>query len=235
MRDQASVNSVAMRTVSIVYNRVMDVGCFSHTLDHVGEHMNTPVLDEFSKLWIGLFAHSPKSRLLWRNQTGLSPPSYSATRWWGRFEVLQQLHTAFGDLSTFLNSDSLPPTSSSKLLDILNDLPKCRKLKMELAITVDSMESFVKATYILEGDGALALVAYEQISMLYSGISTEHYPNVYALAKSLSGGDNTREQQLVSYAKACVQPTYSYFKSKFDNDLRPTLLALKAARYFFIW
>ena len=56
------------------------------------------------------------------------------------------------------------------------------------------LEFFVKATSILEGDGALALVAYEQISMLYSGISTEHYPNVYALAKSLSGGDNTREQ-----------------------------------------
>ena len=106
MRDRASVNSVAMRTVSIVYNRVMDVGCFSHTLDHVGEH-KTPVLDEFSKLWIGLFAHSPKSRLLCRNQTGLSSPSYSATRWWSRFEVLQQLRTAFGDLSTFLNTQAI--------------------------------------------------------------------------------------------------------------------------------
>ena len=49
MRDRASVNSVAMRTVSIVYNKVMDVGCFSHTLDHVGEHMKTPVLDEFQR------------------------------------------------------------------------------------------------------------------------------------------------------------------------------------------
>ena len=92
MRDRASVNSVAMRTVSIVYNKVMDVGCFSHTLDHVGEHMKTPVLDEFSKAWIGLFAHSPKSRPLWRDQTGFPPPSYSPTRWWSRFEVLHQLH-----------------------------------------------------------------------------------------------------------------------------------------------
>ena len=36
------MNSVAMRTVSILYNRVMDAGCISHTLDHVGEHMKTP-------------------------------------------------------------------------------------------------------------------------------------------------------------------------------------------------
>ena len=36
----------------------------------------------------------------------------------------------------------------------------------------------------------------------------------------------------MSYAKACVQPAYSYFKSKFNNDLRPTLLTFKTARYF---
>ena len=49
MRDQASVNSVAMRTLSIVFPNVLDIGCFSHTLDHVGEHFNTPILDEFIK------------------------------------------------------------------------------------------------------------------------------------------------------------------------------------------
>lgn len=115
--------------------------------------------------------------------------------------MLHQLHNAFGDLSTFLNNDSLPPTSSRKLLDILNDLPKSRKLKTELAITVDSMESFVKATYVLEGDSALALVAYERISMLYSVISAEHYPNLYALAKSLSGGDVCDQVDAVGWWK----------------------------------
>lgn len=37
MRDRASVNNAAMRVVSIVYPNVLDVGCFSHTLDIVGE------------------------------------------------------------------------------------------------------------------------------------------------------------------------------------------------------
>ena len=48
MYDRASVNSVMMRTVSIVYNQITDIGC-SHTIDHVGEKMKTPVLDEFFK------------------------------------------------------------------------------------------------------------------------------------------------------------------------------------------
>lgn len=46
MRDRAPVNDVAMRTVTVIYNRMMDIGCFSHTIDHVGERLKTPVLDE---------------------------------------------------------------------------------------------------------------------------------------------------------------------------------------------
>ena len=41
MRDHASVNSVAMRTLSNVSPNVLDIGCFSHTLDHVGENFKT--------------------------------------------------------------------------------------------------------------------------------------------------------------------------------------------------
>ena len=60
IHDRAAVNTVAMRTVSILYDSLMAVGCFSHTLDHVGEKMNTLILEEFVKSWISLFAHSPK-------------------------------------------------------------------------------------------------------------------------------------------------------------------------------
>lgn len=33
MRDRASVNDMAMRTIKVVYNQLLDVGCVSHTLD----------------------------------------------------------------------------------------------------------------------------------------------------------------------------------------------------------
>ena len=36
---------------------------------------------------------------------------------------------------------------------MLNDQPTMRKLQIEIAITIDAMEAFVKATYNLEGDG----------------------------------------------------------------------------------
>ena len=116
IRDRASVNSVAMRTIKVVYPKIFDVGCYSHTLDHVGEKMDTSVLHDFIK---GFFAHSPKTRLAWSTLTGLSPPTYSTVRWWSRYEVIKQVHDAFGDVSSFLsNDDSLPPVTTGKLRSI---------------------------------------------------------------------------------------------------------------------
>ena len=37
MCDRASVNEVALKTVKIVYPYCLSVGCFSHTIDHVGD------------------------------------------------------------------------------------------------------------------------------------------------------------------------------------------------------
>ena len=55
MRDRASVNSVAMKTVKIIYPNVLDVGCFSHAFDRVGEHFNILTLTEFIGNWLSLF------------------------------------------------------------------------------------------------------------------------------------------------------------------------------------
>ena len=108
MRDRASVNSVAMRTLSIVFPNILDIGCFSHTLDHVGEHFNTPALDVFMKVWISMFSSSPKTKLAWTTKTGLSIPSYSVTRWWSKWEVMKFLHDSFGDVESFLEIEDLP-------------------------------------------------------------------------------------------------------------------------------
>ena len=51
MRDRARVNDVAMRTISVIYSNMMDVKCFSHTLDRVGEKKDDPY---FGRLYEGI-------------------------------------------------------------------------------------------------------------------------------------------------------------------------------------
>ena len=96
--------------------------------------------------------------------------------------MTQQMHNIFGDVSEFLRVNTeLPAATTKKMVNILNDPSQCQKLKMALAMTVDGMEPFVMATYALEGDGVLSLVAYERISALHSHIVASHHPNVTAV------------------------------------------------------
>ena len=97
---------------------------------------------------------------------------------------------------------------------------------------MDAMRPFVNVTYKLEGDSALSLIAYEQLSMLYASLATQHYPNVVAVAREVASGNASHEQQLSAYARSRVQPAYNYFKSKFDNGLKPALDCFTVAHYF---
>ena len=138
----------------------------------------------------------------------------------------------FSDVKKFLERDDLPPATFTKLLQGLNDPAKTRKLKIEITTTVDAMEPVVKATYKLEGDGPLSLEAYQQLSILFASVSTQHYPNVADVAKAVANGNAAHEQQLLDYSKACLQPAYDYFYLIFNNDLKSVLDVFKATRLF---
>ena len=152
MRDRASTNNVAMHTLKIVYPLVVDIGCFLHTIDRIGSHFNTPTLTEFISLWISLFSHSLKIRLLWKSRAGRSMSRYSATRWWSKWKVVKQAMVYFGDIKPFLEENEDIGTSLHlKLLSFFHTPQTKSKLQIEIAATVDWGEPFVKACYDLEG------------------------------------------------------------------------------------
>ena len=44
MHDRASVNGAAMRTIKVVFPSLVDIGCYSHTIDLAGEKFDVPVV-----------------------------------------------------------------------------------------------------------------------------------------------------------------------------------------------
>ena len=64
MCDSVSSNNVAMRTLKVVYSSLLDVGCFAHSLDHVGERFKILIADKFATYWVSLFSHSFKAKFL---------------------------------------------------------------------------------------------------------------------------------------------------------------------------
>ena len=232
MRDRASVNSVAMKTVKIIYPNTIDVWCFSHAFDRVGEHFNIPTLTEFIGNWLSLFSHSIKAKFLWKQQTGRAMASYSATRWWSKWEIFKQLILQFGDIEPFLNRNAdLGRSSRPKLLAILSDQEKLKHLKLELAAVIDWGEVFVKATYNLEGDGPLSFTAYEEVRTVAAAVRVAHTPNTEAVIRSMSSQLSVQQRHR-SYARSCMQPALDYFKELLDSTLKEQISVFKAVRVF---
>ena len=232
MCDRAACNGVALRTIKIVYSSIIDVGCFSHTLDLVGSKFVTPCLSSFIVWWISLFSHSPKAMLLWKERTGQSYKGYSATRWWSKYEVIRQVMDLFGDIHPFLEEASVSLATVNKLLSILQDPQEKKLLQVEIAVTIDAGMPFVRATYNLEGDGPLALTCYDAISALNMATRQAHYPNLDAIAAHIAAGDVQEESKLLQYAKKCVEPEITYYFQQISTNMKTPLEAFKAARLF---
>ena len=202
-------------------------------MDLVGDKIQAPTLTEFMLLWLSLFSHSVKAKVLWKEQTGIAIRSCSPTRWWSRWECMKQLLDLFGDVETFLRKpDEFSSATQSKLLSLFSDQSKKSLLQIELALVVDFGEKFVKATYNLEGDNLLAFRCYEVVSALTVAVDLPHYPNLSAISLQISHGNSTAMQQLIDYGKACVQPAIQYYKQKLNDCMKGPLQAFKAARIF---
>ena len=116
-----------MRSLSIVFPNVLDVGCFSHTLDHVGKNFKTPIVDKFIKVWYGstCFREAQnknfvvdKNRLTCSN---LLPYSLVV-------EMGSHNHYTFCDISSFVEDEDLLPLRL-KLKEILDDPPSFQSLQ----------------------------------------------------------------------------------------------------------
>ena len=230
MGDRAVTNNVALRTLKVLYPNLVDIGCLSHTLDHVGEKFDTPVLSEFISWWINLFAHSPKNRALWRELTGRSMQGFSPTRWWSRWEVIEQLMIQFGDLATFLNQEEIgSPATIAKLTSILSDQGKNVYLHIELAA---AGRHFVTATYKLEGNGPLVLSCFQVIEEPQASIHASYTPNLDAVIQKLCASTRYSQTQLRAYAMRCIQPGFDYFRRQISTNLQEAVAIFKAARLF---
>lgn len=135
----------------------------------------------------------------------------------------------WGDVPGFLANLDVSPKSREKLKLLLQN--EMVNLMIELAITTDAGEPFVKACYTLEGDGPLALTCHEVLSTVRASIQVKHWANTRAIAWKIAMDRQVSalEQQLVTYAQSCVQPGFDYFENKFGGELLPCTEAFKAA------
>ena len=139
MHDRASVNSAGLRVLcGPICPNLFDGPRFSHSFNNAGQLIELAVLDEFTSHWLSLMSveRGHNARLAWKTETGKYPMSYSATRWYGNFELQEKdLFLQFPTVDLFAHTYLLvqPKNKSCAcLVDILDAATKCFQLKLNL-------------------------------------------------------------------------------------------------------
>ena len=126
------------------------LGAISTPLTLSGISLRAPNLDSFIRLWVSLFARSPRAGRVEQEWQGLPtvPLAGGAS---GKLCL-----SFFSDVGPFLQANpELSPATNIKLLEMLHSPTVKAYFQIELAAIVDAGEAFIKATYNLEGDGPI--------------------------------------------------------------------------------
>ena len=210
------MNQAALQQVRFFFPQLLDVTCFSHTIDNVGKHFEFRVLDTFAQYWVSLFSYSAAARLAWKARTRTAMWTYSPTRWWSKWEVMNLVLEYFADVEPFVReNDHLAPATRTHLMQIFNFPGDSKDLELELAAFVDGGNHFVSATYYLEGDRLLVFSCYERLATVSNAVAVAAYPNVEGVARHQAVRNLPVYNQLVAKAKACINPELQFFQRKF--------------------
>jgi hypothetical protein len=91
------------------------------------------------------------------------------TRWWATYELYVRILDDFALVMRFItNAIELGGLTDDgarirRLVQIATDKSYRARLHLELAVVVAVAKPLVEATYLLEGNGPLALIAYDQV------------------------------------------------------------------------
>ena len=165
-RDRCSVNAKAVTILTKNCMGSKDMECMSHTLTHVGEHLGVPLLLKTKQDVCALAKESYSLRSHWYKVTGKHFVHPGNTRWWAYYDLYEEIRSLWTCFITFVMTavaDGNVGESGSRIRRLsttVNDPVSRTFLKLELDVVVISMKPFVETTYILEGKGPCAIVAY---------------------------------------------------------------------------
>jgi len=146
----------------------LTVYCFSHMINNAGEKAEFVLLSYMWGLLQKVFSLSNATKEVFLRVTKKAFPSYSSTRWFSKYDVLEIIAGLFPDLLTVMievAQRKIAPENSHKLLNLLLDPIKSRMLKIQLSAYVEALFPLRNLCYYLESDATdLGFVMADKIA-----------------------------------------------------------------------
>lgn len=132
----------------------------------------------------------------------------------------------------------------NRMTKAVNDKRSCATLYLELSTVVAVAKPLVEATYLLEGNGPLALIAYDQVCRIKKffelhkdnaswpgvAVALAEYTSVIAVIEGEAADENAIRAASVEMVKKMVEPVEEYFLSRIFGHLGPDVQLYKALR-----
>lgn len=172
------------------------------------------------------------------------------TRWWATYELYVRLLRDFKKVLSFLRNATLEGGLTDdgarirRLIQMINDRESCARLHLELIVVVAVAKPLVEATYLLEGNGPLALIAYDQVMRVKAYFELHKdgatWPGVpaaladYTAEMAAIQGDDANENDIrhssVLLVQQIVAPVEAYFLSRIFEHLGGDVAIYKVLR-----
>jgi len=231
--DRAEVNKAALDYLTQSYGGLR-MSCLSHTLTHVGEHAKTEELTRWGNDFISMLSQgggNNKAVHLWGEVMGCAWRHPGNTRWWAKHEVYATINNKWDDVIThFLlplespdeERDADAHKRLKRLKEVIDDRDRGARLRLELAAVATVFTPLIQATYIVEGDGPVALVSYDlvlssrRLLAAYASGDDNRWPQreyLFGLAENgLAGKTQAHGRALVkAVVKDVATPALEYF------------------------
>ena len=234
--DNVGVNRVAAEELTRPRHvRTLLATCLPHMLDHTGEHFAATALNLFKEDVCALFSKSPRARAEWVAITQRPvPPRPNNTRWWSWWEALAFFFNNWHPLEQFLEQATFSPSVCLDRLRVYKADTRCwAMIRLQMACVIDAGLPFVAATYNLESDGPIVLVAGQVIDELLASAKAfrlTHAQQVISILVTANMQPQAPVEPVVTLspealreawsqvAEAVVRPALEYFLLKFERE-----------------
>ena len=246
--DRAKVNEAALRELMKCREyRFVSMPCVPHTIDNGGDGFDFMLLSSAIGHHHNLM-RSLKAKEIFITIFGVSPASYSETRWWSAFTQWNQIFPNFGKYIQFVDqciSKNVCVESATvlKKYDLISRL-KCFYMYYQnyreiddpmfivyLSVYIDIGLHFCNTTYELEGDSFLIILAFDKISSLLSLKQSWQHPRLTRIAQGIHDKQDPSTQnynpqlkdELIAAGREGAIGAINYIEDRFTNVLDSTL------------
>ena len=167
-------------------------GCLPHTGSHVGEHLETPHVDEFMGMYNVIVGLSNYAKVVFAEVTGHKARRRSETRWFSTNDVqeLSLLPNALnGNLVKWadkLIEQNLCMKTSPKLRDFLHNETKMKLFQLELTVVVHVGKGLKARNTKMEGDTFEFLTSYDTVMHMGESLKKPITPELSAAIDKLA-------------------------------------------------